>query len=65
MLSVLLNFKAPSTKLKFLPLVQSLLYDRLNIGPLQVIDSKPPVETPFEKLVAELKVKYILIFSLW
>ena len=60
-----LNFKAPSTKLKFLPLVQSLLYDRLNIGPLQVIDSKPPVETPFEKLVAELKVKYILIFSLW
>ena len=30
-----------------------------------MIDSKPPVETPFEKLVAELKVKDILIFSLW
>ena len=34
----------------------------LNICVLQVIDSKPPVETPFEKLVAELKVKNIHLF---
>ena len=35
----------------------------LNICVLQVIDSKPPVETPFEKLVAELKVKNIHFFT--
>ena len=36
----------------------------LNICVLQVIDSKPPVETPFEKLVAELKVKNIHLFHI-
>ena len=36
----------------------------LNICLFQVIDSKPPVETPFEKLVAELKVKNIHLFHI-